>query len=159
WRQALAAVGDTEGAYDRAEQAYETALVLDPDRADLRETLADLILDDLLLADELRRADRSRALAARLERYDDDGARRRSLEAPGMLSVDVDPTTAALVLERFQRSAETGGRAAEVVRSLQAGGPSLSLAPGSYRLRASAAGYADVVYPFEVVRRESRALH
>ena len=42
WQQALAAVPEADGAFQRAERAYETALVLDGDRADARRELADL---------------------------------------------------------------------------------------------------------------------
>ncbi len=158
WRRALAAVVEVEGAYDHAEQAYEAALVLDPDRADLRGQLADVLLEDRLLADELRRADRVRALDARLDRYDDDGIRRRALEAPGAVSIDVDPRAAALALERFRRDPVTGARTAGPAGPLRPGGALTSVPPGSYRLKASAPGFADVVYPFEVARGESRAL-
>ncbi len=157
WRQALAAVVDVEGAYNRAEQAYETALVLDPDRGDLRRQLADLIFEDLLRANELRRADRARSLDARLDRYDD-GTRRRALEAPGAVSIDVSPRGAVLALERFGSDPTTGSRVIERAVPLRAGGALTSVAPGSYRLAASAPGFADVVYPFEIARGESRAL-
>ena len=157
WRLALAAVVDVEGAYNRAEQAYETALVLDPDRADLRRQLADLTFEDLLLANELRRADRTRSLEARLDRYDD-GTRRRALEAPGAVSIDASPRTAVLALERFGSDPTTGSRTVERAVPLRPGGALTSVAPGSYRLEASAPGFANVVYPFEIARGESRTL-
>ena len=157
WRRALAAVAEVEGAYTRAEQAYETALVLNSDRTDLRGQLADLIVEDLLLAHELRRADRAHSLDALLDRYDD-GTRRAFLRAPGAVSVDVNPRAAALTLERFRRDPTTGTSAVEPAGPLRAAGALTSLPPGSYRLQASVPGFADIVYPFEIARGESRAL-
>ena len=55
WQQALAAVPEADGAFQRAERAYETALVLDGDRADARRELANLLYEHLLLARDLHR--------------------------------------------------------------------------------------------------------
>ena len=157
WRRALAAVGEVEGAYTHAEQAYETALVLNSDRADLRGQLADLIVEDHLLANELRRADRARALDVLLDRYDD-GSRRGFLRAPGAVS-----STSARERRRSPSSGTgrpaTGSRTLETAGPLRPGGALTSVPPGSYRLQASAPGFANMVYPFEVGRGESRALH
>jgi len=157
WRRALAAVAEVEGAYTRAEQAYETALVLNADRADLRGQLADLIVEDRLLANELRRADRARALDVLLDRYDD-GTRRRFLRAPGAVSVEINPRAAVLALERYRSDPATGSRTLEPAGPLQSGGALTSVPAGSYRLTARAPGFADMVYPFEVARGESHAL-
>jgi formylglycine-generating enzyme required for sulfatase activity len=157
WRLALAAVAEVEGAYTRAEQAYETALVLNSDRADLRGQLADLIVEDRLLANELRRAERARSLDVLLDRYDD-GTRRRFLSAPGAVSVDVNPRAAVLTLERYRIDPTTGSRTLEPAGPLHPDGALTSVPPGSYRLQASAPGFTNMVYPFEVARGDSRTL-
>jgi len=157
WRRALAAAGEVEAAYTRAEQAYETALVLNPDRADVRGQFADLIVEDHLLANELRRIDRARSLDVLLDRYDD-GSLRGFLRAPGAVSVDVRPRAAALALERYRSDPATGSRTLEPAGPLRPGDALTSVPPGSYRLQASAPGFANIVYPFEVGRGEPRAL-
>ena len=112
WRQALALVPEAEGAFERAEQAYETALVLDPDRADARRELADLLSEHLLLARELRRDEQARALAALLERHDDGGRRRAALRRAGDAGAAHAPGTASIALERYQRRPASGRRVA-----------------------------------------------
>jgi formylglycine-generating enzyme required for sulfatase activity len=150
WRQARASVPEADGAYERAERAYETALVLDPARSAVREQLADLLFDHLQLARELRRAEQARALEALLARHDEGGRRRAALEAQGTLALRTAPVTATAALERYEREPATGRRVARPVATPLASGAPVKLPPGSYRLLARAPGHVDVVYPFEL---------
>jgi formylglycine-generating enzyme required for sulfatase activity len=150
WRQARVFAPEADAAYERAERAYETALVLDPARAEVRAQLADLLLDHLLLARELRRDEEARALAALLERHDEGGRRRAALEAPATLSLRTAPVTADAALERYEREPATGRRLARPVATPVASGALVKLPPGSYRLLARAAGHVDAVLPFEL---------
>src|SRR5262249_11245451 len=109
WTEALAVPPSADAAYERAEQAYETALVLDPDRPGVGAELADILTEHLLLAEELRRNERVRALASRLERHDEGGARRAALEAPGFLALHARPQPTAVALARYERE-PAGGR-------------------------------------------------
>ena len=155
WQLALAAVAEVEGAYPRRAGLRDGA-GSEFDRADLRGQLADLIVEDHLLANELRRADRARSLDVLLDRYDD-GTRRRFLPAPGAVSVDINPRAAVLTLERYRIDPTTGSRTLEPA-ALRPDGALTSVPPGSYRLQASAPGFANMVYPFEVARGDSRTL-
>ena len=157
WRQALGRVAAVHGSYERSEQAFERALVLDTGRQDLRARLADVRVEHLLLDDELGLEREASALGARLAGDDADGSRRRALAAPATLVVRVRPATATLTLERYQRDAATGRRGLAPAGAVAVGAP-LSLAPGSYRLVLQAAGHAQVVYPFELARDERRTL-
>jgi formylglycine-generating enzyme required for sulfatase activity len=152
WKEALAVAPAADAAYERAEQASETALVLDPDRPGVRAALADLLYEHVLLAEELRRNERARVLAGRLERHDEGGARRAALEAPGTLSLRVRPQPTALALERYERAADGGRRVPRPAPPPLATGAPTPLPPGSYRLVAGAPGRAEVSYPFEVLR-------
>jgi DNA-binding MarR family transcriptional regulator len=109
WRQALGRVAAVHGSYERSEQAFERALVLDTGRQDLRARLADVRVEHLLLDDELGLEREASALGARLAGDDADGSRRRALAAPATLVVRVRPATATLTLERYQRDAATAG--------------------------------------------------
>jgi serine/threonine protein kinase/formylglycine-generating enzyme required for sulfatase activity len=155
WRDALAGVAAADGAYTRAAQAYEAALVLDPQRGEVRARLADLLNEHLLLAEELRRDDRASALAAALAGHDTDGSRRKALEAPGTLALHTTPSTTAIVLERYERDAGTGRRTS---RPAGGGAFGLPLPPGSYRLLIRADGRAPVIFPFELRRGQKLAV-
>jgi formylglycine-generating enzyme required for sulfatase activity len=74
------------------------------------------------------------------------------------VSVDISPRAATLTLERYRSDPATGSRTLEAAVPLQPGGALTTVPPGSYRLQASAPGFANMVYPFEVERGESRAL-
>jgi serine/threonine protein kinase/formylglycine-generating enzyme required for sulfatase activity len=154
WTNALAMFPIVDAAYEHAEQAYEAALVLDPSRAAVRASLADLLYQHLLLAEEVRRRDRIQALAAALARHDE---KRRRLDSPGALIVRTHPDTATITLERYERNPVTGRLVAKQAGPAPAVvGQPIALAPGSYRLSARAHGFADLAYPFEIARGERR---
>ncbi|HET6149219.1 MAG TPA: bifunctional serine/threonine-protein kinase/formylglycine-generating enzyme family protein [Polyangia bacterium] len=154
WRQVLAMIPEVDAATDRAVQEYETALVLDPDRADARAKVSELLYENLLLAEELRREDRQRALEARLDRHGEGRAYRASRDTRGMVVLRTNPASALATLERYQDE-PTGRRVLRPVGQTGAVvGQPAALAPGSYRLAVRAPGYADTFYPFELHRGE-----
>jgi formylglycine-generating enzyme required for sulfatase activity len=150
WHEALALAPAADAAFQRAERAYETALVLDPSRAEWEQQLADVLFEHVLLARELRRDDQARALTAALERHDQDGRRRAELRQAGMLTLRTEPATASASLERYEQDASNGRRVAVPISVPVTPGGTTTLPPGSYRLVARAAGYADAVQPFEL---------
>jgi eukaryotic-like serine/threonine-protein kinase len=155
WHRALVLVPEAEGAFQRGEQEYETALVLDGDRADARRELADLLYEHLLLARELHRNDQARVLAAQLGRHDDGGRRRAELRRPATLTLRIAPVTASIALERYQDNT-VGGRRVALPVSAALPGVVATLPPGSYRLVARAPGYAEVVDAFELESGQRR---
>jgi tetratricopeptide (TPR) repeat protein len=150
WREALALAPVADGAFQRAERAYETALVLDPSRAEWEQQLAGVLFEHVLLARDLRRDDQARALSAALERHDPDGRRGALLRQAGTLVLRTDPPTASASLERYEQDAPSGRRVAVPISVPVTPGGTTALPPGSYRLVARAAGYADAVQPFEL---------
>ena len=150
WLQALVLVPAAEGAFQRAEQAYETALVLDSSRDGARGELADLLSEHIALARELRRDEQARALATLLERHDEGGRKRAELRRDGTLVLRVDPAAASIVLERYQEDPASGRRVALPVSPGPVVGVAATLAPGSYRVVARAPGHAEVVHAFEL---------
>ena len=153
WRQVLSLIPAVDAAYDHAAQEYETALVLDPDRADARVEVSDLLFENLLLAEELRRDDRQRAMAARLERHGQGGPQPAARDPPGVMVLRISPEVAVVSIERYQDQ-PTGRRVLQPLDQAVGGGRPAAIAPGSYRLAMRAPGYAETFYPFEIHRGE-----
>jgi formylglycine-generating enzyme required for sulfatase activity len=155
WGRALALIPAADGAFQKAERAYETALVLDPARADAQRALVGLVTDHLRLARELRRDGEVRELGALLARHDG-GDRGATLRRPATLTVRAAPAAASLSLERYREDPVSGRRVAEPVSVALASEAAASLEPGSYRLLARAAGHAEVTNVFELDGGERR---
>ena len=153
WRQVLALIPEVDAATDRAAQEYETALVLDPGRGDVRAKVADLLFENQLLAEELRREDRRRALAARLEHQGGGRAQQVAREAPGVVVLRTNPAKATASIERYHEG-PTGRRDLQPLGQTVAPDQPATIAPGSYRLLIRAPDYADTFYPFELHRGE-----
>jgi len=156
WQQALTAVPEADGAFQRAERAYETALVLDGDRAAARRELGDLLYEHVLFARDLHRHEQARTLAVQLERRDDRGRRGAALSRPAMLTVRIAPVNASIALERYQEDPASNRRVALPVSVPPVPGVAATLPAGSYRLVARAPGYADVVDAFELESGQRR---
>jgi formylglycine-generating enzyme required for sulfatase activity len=156
WRQARALQPAVDETYVQAEEAFETALVLDASRSTTREELADLLVEHVQYAEEVRMPERARALGDTLARYDAGGVRRAGFVAAGILALQVQPASATVSLERFDSDPATDLR-------LPHPGPAVALGetkllPGSYRLLVRAPGLADVLMPFEVTSGARLAL-
>jgi formylglycine-generating enzyme required for sulfatase activity len=155
WAEATALFPTLTAAAEHGEQALESALVLDPARADVRAGLADALFAHLLWLDEFRQADDPAALNARLGAHDLDGHRRAALAAPGTLQINIHPTTAHVALERYVRDPATNLRRAVGVAALGATEAARPLPAGSYRLVVDGSGLATVDYPFEIARGQT----
>jgi len=158
WGQALALIPAADGAFQKAERAYETALVLDPTRADARRALVDLVINHVGMARELRRDGEARELGALLARHEGGDGWSATLRRPATLIVRTVPIGAAMTLERYDQDPVSGRRLPEPVSPVPASGAAASLEPGSYRLVARAPGYADVADAFELDSGEHREL-
>jgi formylglycine-generating enzyme required for sulfatase activity len=150
WQKALAVVPVADGAFQHAERAYETALVLDRSRAEARRAFADLLLEHALFARELRRNEQVGSLTAALERHDDDGDRLAELRRAGTLMLHAGPAGASTRLERYGQDPSNGRRVATPVSVALTPGVPAALPPGSYRLVTRATGYSDLIQPFEL---------
>ena len=70
WRDARVQEGQADIAYEQAEEAFDTALVLDAARAGTEDQLGDTLAEHLLYAREVRLADRVGTLTGALARHD-----------------------------------------------------------------------------------------
>src|SRR6185503_15779730 len=75
WRAARAEQAKVAEAAARASAAYEAALLLDSSRVEVKERLADWVLDRALAADDGGEGGRRDELLARLAFLDESGAR------------------------------------------------------------------------------------
>jgi formylglycine-generating enzyme required for sulfatase activity len=156
WREGLGMVSTVAGSFEKGEEAFETALVLDPSRLPVRVRLGDLRMEHLALTEELRMDREAAAIAARLPPDDVDGSRRRALAAAGTVIVRADTPGASVALERYERDRATGLRSSKPVGTLAAAG--MSLPAGSYRLVLEAPGHAPVLYPFALGAGQRREI-
>lgn len=130
WTEVEALAARAERQYRAASGNLESALRLDPARAELRRGFADLTLERLLRAERDRQPDLADELAVRLAAYDD-GHRRAALGADARVELDIAPPGTVVWSER------PGGARRRVG---QAPLPALTLAPGSLVLSFEAAG-------------------
>jgi formylglycine-generating enzyme required for sulfatase activity len=155
WRQSLSALRDADRAYERAEQASDAALVLDPSRINLRGATANLLSEHLSLAEQARSTERAQSLAAALAARDVDGSVRRQRAMLASLTARVQPAGAVVVLERYDRDPVTRRRIPAPV-SLSA--TATELPAGSYRLSARLDGFAGALFPFTIEPKERKTI-
>ncbi len=151
WKQTRALVPVIDGAFDHASQEFETAFSLDRSRTEIRGYLADVRHEHLLFAEEFRLQGKLPLLGERLAAVDSDDSRRRTLSAPGTITVRAVPEPAQAVLERYELDPATGRRTARALGRFAIGAP-VTLPPGSYRVALDGPGLAHVAYPFELAR-------
>jgi len=101
WTRALQLSAELQPRFGQAAQELETALLLDPQRQELRGQFADLLLERALLAESRHAGQEAEELLQRLSLYDDSGVRRRRWAAPGTLTLAPRPAGASVTLQRF----------------------------------------------------------
>lgn len=138
--------------YTRATQALEAALVLAPQRDDVRALFAEVLHQRATMAWDERQREKAEELVQRLSLHDVTGKLDESWRAPGLVSVQTTPPGAALSAQKF-----VGGRWSAPVPLKLSPLVSQPLPPGSYRLRLTMPGRPVVLYPL-LVERGSRAL-
>jgi len=155
WRLALAATPDALARYNLAARELETALSLDPDRADLRRSLAEVLYERAAIAEREREPALAEDLLARASLYDGDGAQRARWRAPARLDLQTTPpgvaVTVATYVEDGDGRLQLGPARALGVTPLRAA----ELPAGSHLLRLETAGHAPVRYPLLVRHGEA----
>ena len=155
WQQALTHAEQADERFAQAGQALEKALMIDAERPDVRGLLADVLYQQVLIAERTYQNRLRAQLLPRLAIHDKGSGRLARLHAPGQVSVRSEPRS-TVVLEAYSSDP------ARQLRVLQPGAPTPlelpSLPPGSYRLSLSAPGRAAVRYPFVVERGEKLEL-
>jgi serine/threonine protein kinase/formylglycine-generating enzyme required for sulfatase activity len=130
WTAVEALASREERQYRIASGDLESALLLDPTRAGLRDRFADLTFERLLRAERDRHHDLADELAARMVAYDD-GRHQAALGAEARVELEVVPAGTKVWSERPGSPRQLVG---------QAPLPALTLSPGSVVLSFEAPG-------------------
>ena len=154
WQHAVDAAPEAARLLDEAARELESAVSLDPARADLRAEFAAVLHDRALLAEQAHDVDAAAALIARAALHDVDGQQLARWLAPAQLTIDSTPPGARVTLQTFEAT-PTGGRSLVDERDL---GPTpiaaMELPAGSYLLTFTGEGLADVRVPLLLRRGE-----
>ncbi len=155
WGVALGLQREVEALHTRAARELETALSLDPERGDLRRSLAEVLYAQALLSERHHDAGRVEDLIARVSLYDTDGALRARWGAPARLDLDLRPRGAEVSVATYERDA--GGRLTLGPRRTLSitPGVAIDLPAGSHLLLITAEGHAPVRYPVHLTRDET----
>jgi serine/threonine protein kinase/formylglycine-generating enzyme required for sulfatase activity len=155
WASALAANDRLGPLFSEASRELETASMLAPSRADVRERFGDVIYARAAMAEEQRRTADRDELLARLPLYDLSGARAQRWSAPARLSLATTPPGATVHLARFAVDA-AGHRRLDGGRALGASPlTDVVLERGSYLITLQASGRILVRYPIVLTRDET----
>ncbi|HEY5927120.1 MAG TPA: SUMF1/EgtB/PvdO family nonheme iron enzyme, partial [Kofleriaceae bacterium] len=133
---------ELDRVWGQAELAYESALLLDSSRRDVRDRIASVLADRAQLARRDQREDSAKELYARLAVYDD-GTHRARLEAPATVDVILE----APADTRVELRASTG-------KSF--GAPPWRVPPGAYQLALTSPTHVDATLPLLVEPGEQR---
>ncbi|MFL5351418.1 protein kinase domain-containing protein [Archangium sp.] len=158
WARTVTAETSLHHHLDEAGSHLEHALVLDPMRGDVREALADFLLERAFHAEQSMETGELPALLQRLRLYDTSGARWTRWTAPALLTLELSVPGATLELRPASRDAE--GR--EVIGEPVPLGPGpwvdVAVAPGDWRLTVRAPGHEPALVPLRLARGERRRL-
>jgi formylglycine-generating enzyme required for sulfatase activity len=155
WKEALAREEDTDRQRREVIEAVGSALARDPRDSAARALAADVTLARLLAAERLYKKTLLGALGAELDVYDD-GSRRARLHAPAHVTARTDPPGAAMTLARYRE--DDAGRLVETDAAKMAPDDRRALEPGSYLIKAEAAGRYPTRYPLLVRRGEESSI-
>jgi formylglycine-generating enzyme required for sulfatase activity len=158
WERARALAGKADLDYGRASQSLETTLMVDPESAEVRGLLGDVLYARALLADREHHTEQRDELIQRLSLYDPDGIRAHRLGAPAELVLTSTPPGARVTVGRYVDD-EHNVRRFEPMGEL---GPTprtgVVLAPGSYLFTFALPGHAPARYPILLGRAERLSL-
>ncbi|MBI3183676.1 MAG: SUMF1/EgtB/PvdO family nonheme iron enzyme [Myxococcales bacterium] len=131
--------------FAQSTQLLEAAWNLDRSRDEVREWLADALVERVLFLDSAAQPELMEELRARLELVDPSGVRSQRLSAPGLVRLRLTPAAAVRVRDRDGRLVEERPVSVEAL---------LSSPPGSYLLEARAPGFGEVRLPLLLGRAE-----
>jgi formylglycine-generating enzyme required for sulfatase activity len=147
WDRTRELRAEAERGFGGAMQALETALLLHPARADVRQMLSETISARIELAEMVDVTPPDPALVQKLRTYDGPRTYLSKIEAPGTLTLTVDPPTTQIRLEEYRQ--RDGQLVPEPLNETRTGATyKRTLPSGSYRLVLTAPGRHTVRYPF-----------
>ena len=135
-----------------AAQVLEGALLVEPSRPEVRQGLAEVLLQRAELAERWHRRELLATILERLATVDDGGAVLARWHAPASLAIASEPAGAALTLCEY-REAE-GRLGLHACRAVGPAPQTLTLPPGSYRVTLELPARPSVVYPVALRRAE-----
>jgi len=153
WTEYVTLFQSVPNQFARASQLLETALLLDRDRADVRESFADLLYERALLAESSRNTAGKSELLERLRLYDEGGLRARRWNAPGIVELKTGESDARLVLSRYELDDKGHYKKVGIGQGEGSFGP-LEVAPGSYIFEIKGLMTSLVHYPLLIKRAE-----
>jgi len=158
WDLAVAAAPEVPARYNHASRELETALSLDPERADLRRSLAEVLYERAAVAEREHDPALVAELLDRAGLYDIDGAQSARWRAPARLELQTSPPGVRVTLADYTRD-HAGRTRLGPERELGVTPTTELLVPaGSHLLRFYSAGDAPVRYPLQLERGEALAL-
>ena len=155
WRDSRARVPTADAAYERAEQALQTALMLDRSNEAVRVQLAGVTREHLLFAEQFHLDGKLSVLRERLANVDTDRRERDSLAVAAHVRLQFSPAASRIILERYEPDSDTGRLNPKLISTNQGSSLEVELAPGSYRVSVDAPASTPVVFPFEVSRGQT----
>ncbi|PTL79803.1 bifunctional serine/threonine-protein kinase/formylglycine-generating enzyme family protein [Vitiosangium sp. GDMCC 1.1324] len=158
WTRTVTAETVLHRRLDEAGDSLEHALVLDPTREDVRDALADFLLERALHAEQTLESHELPALLQRLRLYDSSGERWRRWTSPALLTLDVSVPGATLELRPVSRDVDGH----ELLGAPMPIGPGpwvdLTVAPEDWRMTVRAPGHEPAFVPLRLARGERRHL-
>ncbi|WP_275439075.1 bifunctional serine/threonine-protein kinase/formylglycine-generating enzyme family protein [Archangium violaceum] len=158
WTRTATAEAVLHRHLDEAGDHLEHALVLDPMRQDVREALADFLLERALHAEQSLETSELPALLQRLRLYDTTGERWRRWTAPSLLTLDIAAPGAMVELRPVSRNVEGRELLGEPVSLGPEPWVDRAVPPGDWRLRVWAPGHEPALVPLRLARGERRHL-
>jgi formylglycine-generating enzyme required for sulfatase activity len=153
WEDYLRIQADLMRLYQRVGQHLETALILDPERARVREMFARHLYDRALLAETRGVSQEAAEHISRLALYDKDGYFSDDWSAPGVVTLSIEPENANVAFFVYTE-AEKHRLMAKTIAEPQIRDGHVLLAQGSYLAVIDAPGYVKARFPFVVARNE-----
>ena len=158
WARAVTAEVSLHRRLDEVGDHLEHALVLDPLRPEVRDALADFLLERALHAEQALETGELPALLHRLRLYDAGGERWRRWTRPARVTLTVPGALDRVELRPVSR--DVAGREVWGALVPVAGGPWVDreVAPGDWRLTVFTPGHEPVLLPLRLLRGEHRRL-
>ncbi|HSP79215.1 MAG TPA: SUMF1/EgtB/PvdO family nonheme iron enzyme, partial [Myxococcaceae bacterium] len=155
WTRTLSAEEALHRRLDEVGDGLEHALLLAPDRRDVRDALADFLLERAFHAERVGEGGELPALLQRLRLYDTGGVRWRRWTEPALLTLEVGVPGASQALRPVSR--EPGREVLGEPLPLGEGAwVEVAVPPGDWRLEVRAPGHVPAHLPLRLSRGERR---
>jgi serine/threonine protein kinase/formylglycine-generating enzyme required for sulfatase activity len=158
WTRSVMAEGALHRRLDEVGDHLEHALVMDPSRQDVREALADFLLERAFHAEQALEGGELSALLQRLRLYDVHGERWRHWRAPALVTLTLPVVGAAVELRPVSRDVEGREVLGEPVPVEPGPWVERPLSPGDWRMTVRAPDHEPALLPLRLARGERRHL-